>query len=133
MAPFSGVIVQGLKIVVGCEDQPDQNPVIVAQNSDGNILLTFLDENGEIVDISGATAIEMSFLEADGSTILTKTLTSGIQLVANKYNQALVSFVAADFALLPEGLNDAQVKLVISSVNYIENMYACLDVEPAAV
>ena len=133
MPPFSGVIVKGLNVVVGCEDQPDQAPVVYPQNSDGNILLTFLDENGDIIDISGATAVEMDFLEADGSTILSKTLTSGVQLVAGKYNQALVTLTASDFALLPVGVQDAQVKVVISSVNYVENLYDCLEIEAPAV
>lgn len=133
MAPFSGVIAKGLKVVVGCQDQPDQHPVVFSQNSDGFILLTFEDEDGGILDISGATAIEMDFLEADGTTVLSKTLGVGIQLVAGSYNQALVTLVAADLALLPVGENDAQVKIAVAGVNYAVNCYDALTVQASVV
>lgn len=127
--PFSGVIVQGLKVIVGCEDQPDQRPVVFAQNSDGNILFSFFDEFGNIVDVSGATALALKFLQLDGQTVLTKTPTQ----VSGQYNQLIAQLAAADLALLPPGDNDAQILFTIAGVNYAVNLYSALSVESAAV
>lgn len=127
------IIVQGLKIKVGCESQPDQNPVVVAQNSDANLLLSFFDDCGNPIDVTGATTLQMSFLEEDGTTLLTKSLGSGITLVAGKLNQAVVAMLAADFALLAVGDNNAQVKLSLSGINYAMNLYYAVTVQAPAV
>lgn len=127
------IIVQGLRVQVGCEDQPRQRPVVVAQNSDLNILLTFTDECGNPIDVTAATSIELSALEADGTTVLTKELGTDIALVSGQPSQALVTMLAADFALLPTGDNDVQVTLVLSGENNVLNVYSAMSVEPAAV
>src|ERR1700722_19227135 len=48
----SPLLVQGLKVQVGCQDQPQQRPVIIPQNSDGNVVLSFFDEYGKPVDMT---------------------------------------------------------------------------------
>jgi hypothetical protein len=129
MAP---VFIQNLKVLTGCEDQPLQRPVVVAQNSDGNVLLTFFDDNGIPVDITSATALTLSVLESDGATVLVKSLGVAISLVDGTINQALVSFLASDFALLPQGDNDASVALQIAGQNEVMNVYSAISIEPAS-
>jgi hypothetical protein len=123
------VIVNGLKILVGCENQPRQQPVIAAQNSDANILLSFFDEWGVELNITTVALIHMSFLESDELTALVKTAT----LVAGTINQALVSLLAADLALLPPGENDGAVSFALSGINYVINIYDAIRVNPAIV
>lgn len=130
MAP---TFIRSLNVSLGCENQPDQSPVIVSQNSDSNILLSFIDDNGDPVDITSLTALTMSMLEADGSTVLTKSFGSDISLVDGSINQALVSFDAADFALLPAGDNDAQIAITMAGQVEAINVYSAISVEPGAV
>jgi hypothetical protein len=130
---MSPPIVQGLIVNVGVAPQPGQNPVVVAQNSDAQFLLSFFDENNYPYDVTGASAIEFSVLEADDLTVLSKTLVSGITLVSGYRNQVLVSMVAADFALLANGNNDCQVNLEINGSNYNFNLFASLNVQPSVI
>ncbi|CAM6004920.1 unnamed protein product [Sphagnum balticum] len=127
----SVVLVQGLKLVTGCQQQELQRPVIVAQNSDMGILISFFDECNNQVNITSATGIAMSFLESDNMTVLIKSLGSGIALVSGTINQVLVSMLASDFALLPTGDNDAQVELVLSGLTYNFNLYSAINVQPS--
>ena len=127
MAP---IFVQNLSVEIGCEDQPNQQPVVVSQVSDGSILLSFFDDNGNPVDITALTAMSVSILEADAVTILSKSLGSGISLVDGSINQALVEFLAADFALLPTGDNDVQVSISLGGVNNSINIYDGITIEP---
>jgi len=120
----SPLFVQGVRIVVGCKNQPDQSPVWIAQNSDGNVLLSFFDELGNPVDVSAATGLAFKVLESDGVTILTKVPAP----VAGVPYQLLVSLLAADLALLAPGFNDAQVFFSLAGVNYVENLAGALNV-----
>lgn len=130
---LSPIIVQRLGIFIGCQDQPRQHPVVVAQNSDLNLLLTFVDEHGHPIDCSTATQVEISFLEADNETVLSKSLTGGqITRVEGSMNQFLVAMLAADVELLPPGDNDAQVELVMGGNTFNVNCYACVSVQPVA-
>lgn len=121
----------GLMIQIGCQQQPNQQPVIAAQNGDINILLSFFDEqpNPNQVDITAASTLTMSILESDGVTVLIKSLGTDISLVPGAVNQALVSLKAADLALLAPGENDANVQLSLAGVNYAFNLYAALLVQ----
>lgn len=120
------VLVQGLRIEVGCADQPRQIPVTVSQISDANLLLSFFDEQGGVIDVSEATLLQVQVLEADGVTVLSKAATP----VAGAPNQALAAFLAADLALLPAGDNDVQIRLTLAGVAYVANLYSAISVEP---
>ena len=64
-----------LFVQIACVDQaPTQQPVVSPENSDTNILLEFGDDDGAPIDITSATVLSISILEADGTTILTKSL-----------------------------------------------------------
>jgi hypothetical protein len=54
-------------------------------------------------------------------------------LVAGTINQALVSLLAADLALLPPGENDGAVSFALSGINYVINIYDAIRVNPAIV
>ena len=127
------VFVQSLKAIIGCENQPLQKPVISSQASDQTVLLSFEDERRNPIDVTTATVIEVNVLEADGVTILSKTLMSGISLVSGKPSQALVQFLAADLALLPTGDVDLKTKISISGQNIALNLYNAMSIEPDAV
>lgn len=127
------VFVKGLEVLVGCEDQPTQKPVNFSQNSDGILLLSFVDEDGKEVDVTSATALTVSILEADATTILVKALGTGVSLVDGSYNQALVEYDSADFALLPTGQNDIQVSLTLNGTTTVLNVYSALNIEPSAI
>jgi hypothetical protein len=127
------ILVQNLKIMIGCQQQPRQRPVIVAINSDQTILLSFFDEWENPVDITGVSELEMSFLESDNETVLTKSLGSGITLVGGKINQALVTFHAADVELLNPGYNDAQIAIALDGLDYAINAYGAMNVQPSVL
>jgi hypothetical protein len=120
--------------MVGCSDQPRQHPVVVAQNSDMNLLISFLDEDQDPLNCLGATAVELLILESDNETVLQKSIADGhIVAVEGTINQFLVTMMAADFALLPPGEQDVQVLLSVGGANYAFNLYDALRVDPAAV
>lgn len=125
-------ISHGLKVKVGVDPQETQQ-VVVSQDSDAQFLLEFFDEDGNPLDVTAATVLSLSVLEHDGLTILVKALTTGIALVAGINNRALVTMLAADFALLSQGNNDAEVKLSLGGVNYAFNLYAALNVQPSVI
>lgn len=124
------VFVQGLEVLVGCEEQKNQKQVTFSQNSEGSMVLSFVDEDGREVDISAATALAVSILEADGETILTKTLSDGVSLVDGAYNRALVTFSADDLGDLASGSNDVQVSLTLNGVATVLMLLGVLDLEP---
>lgn len=124
------VFIEGLQMIVGCENQPRQRPVVAAQNSDCNILLTFMSECGQIIDMTGITGnVVLSFLEIDELTTLAKNAV----LVNGTINQFLVSLSAADLALLPPGENDAATSFTLAGVNSVLNIYDAIRVNPAIV
>lgn len=122
---MSPLLVQGLRIRVGCQNQPCQKPAIFSQSSSGNMLLSFFNEDGLPVDVSLATAWTLSVLEADGVTVLTKTPAP----VAGAANQALAEFASADLLSLPPGLNDAQLGFTLGGAPYAFNLYGALAVQ----
>lgn len=124
------IFIQNLLVQIGCKDQPAQKPVVISKNSDGNVLLTFIDENKNSVDITSATEITISILESDCETLLVKTLESGISLVDGAINQALCQFTSEDLALLNSGDNDFQVSVVIGGITYAINVYYAISIEP---
>jgi hypothetical protein len=125
----SPLLVQGLRVMVGCENQANQKPVVIAQNSDGNIVLSFFNEWNQELDVTQATAMLLSFLEADGLT----TLAIAGSLVAGTINQIIVQLTAGQMALLPQGENDGAVSFTLSALPYVINLYDCLRVLPPIV
>jgi len=124
------LITYKLKIELGCENQPPQRPVIVAQNSDANIVLSFFDEDRNPIDITSATELEIKMMEHDNITVLIKELGAAISLIDGHPNQVLLEMRAADFEVLPGGDNDISVTLHLAGSTYVINLYDAINVEP---
>lgn len=126
-------IVQGLNVNVGIKPQRGPQQVVASQNSDVQFLLSFFDELGNPLSVTAATAIALKILEADGVTVLTKSLSGGIALVSGINNQALVTMLAADLALLPDGESDIQIQLSLAGINYAFNFFSSMKVQLSVV
>lgn len=125
------MITKGFKVYLAPAPQQVQQ-LVFSQDSDAKFLLTFFDDQANPIDVTAATAISISALQSDGLTVLSKGLGTGIALVPGTNNQALVSMLAADLALLPQGDVDVEVKISLGGVNYAFNLYGGLYIEPPA-
>lgn len=119
MAP---VLTQGIRVYAG----GSESRVTVSQNSDATIILTFLDGNRCPMDITGAVSPMFNILEEDESTRMAKPC----YFVDGSINQMMVPMLAADFALLPRGDNDANVTFSLAGQDYAFNIYNAISVQP---
>lgn len=91
------VLASSLQVLVGCEDQPMQRPVVTSRNSTASILLLFEDDRGRPLDTSNASAValrikkELAYKQTD--TLQVGTLASG-HTYSFKINYVTVSYLS---------------------------------------
>ena len=107
-----------------------KSKAVIYKGADAVFDIVFIDKQNKLVDIAAYTDIRVLFAQADG-LILTKTLLTGVQVVAPAANGRItVTLEEADTLLLKSGCDQAvEVELKTATDTKIVQFLRAIDVK----